>query len=69
MEARLRARVTLLYKGKCALRLMSGHCMEESVLTIFVSLAKAVSDQATKLAVVNFERKGKNIFLESDVRN
>lgn len=43
--------------------------MEESVFTIFVSLAKAVSDQATKLAVVNFERKGKNIFLESDVRN
>lgn len=43
--------------------------MEESVFTIFVSLGKAVSDQATKLAVVNFERKGKNIFLESDVRN
>lgn len=42
MEVRLRAHVTPLYKGKCALRLISGSYMEESLFSIFVSLAKAI---------------------------
>ena len=65
MEARLRAHVTPLYKGKCALGLISGNYMEESLFTIFVSLAKSdsVSDKATKISVLNIESA------ERDVRN